>query len=374
MDKPFMYGQLVSGNNFTDREQETKRLIMNFKHGVNTIIISPRRIGKTSLVHHVLSELDDENIITLMFDMYDCRDEYDFYNKFSVNVLKSTASSIDNVMQNITEFLGRISPKITLNSDVAMDYSLSLGLSPKEYSAEEILNLPEKIAIKKNKHIIVCIDEFQQIGEFTNSLQMQKIMRSVWQQQQNVSYCFFGSKKHMLENIFSNKRMPFYQFGEMMHLGKIPTEKWVKYIQKQFLSEKKIISEDIASQLCFQVDNYSSYVQQLAWNLFVITDKTATEEGLQTAIEDMLNQNNSFFTEQIKDLTSYQLNFLKAVNSGIHNGFSSAQVLQEWHFGSKSNIATIKSALIEKELIEEDKSFVYIADPVFALWLRKTYL
>lgn len=174
MDKPFMYGQLVSGNNFTDREQETKRLIMNFKHGVNTIIISPRRIGKTSLVHHVLSELDDENIITLMFDMYDCRDEYDFYNKFSVNVLKSTASSIDNVMQNITEFLGRISPKITLNSDVAMDYSLALGLSPKEYSAEEILNLPEKIAIKKNKHIIVCIDEFQQIGEFTNSLQMQK--------------------------------------------------------------------------------------------------------------------------------------------------------------------------------------------------------
>lgn len=374
MDKPFMYGHLVSGNNFTDREQETKRLIMNFKHGINTIIISPRRIGKTSLVHHVLSELDDENIITLMFDMYDCRDEYDFYNKFSVNVLKSTASSIDNVMQNITEFLGRISPKITLNSDVKLDYSLSLGLSPKEYSAEEILNLPEKIAIKKNKHIIVCIDKFQQIGEFTNSLQMQKIMRSVWQQQQNVSYCFFGSKKHMLENIFSNKRMPFYQFGEMMHLGKIPTEKWVKYIQKQFLSEKKKISENIASQLCFQVDNYSSYVQQLVWNLFVITDKTATEEGLQIAIEDMLNQNNSFFTEQIKDLTSYQLNFLKAVNSGIHNGFASAQVLQEWHLGSKSNIATIKTALIEKELIEEDKSSVYIADPVFALWLRKTYL
>ena len=71
---------------------------------------------------------------------------------------------------------------------------------------EEILNLPQRLAEKRGKHILICIDEFQQIGEFADSLTMQKRMRGVWQCQQNVSYCLFGSKKHMLENIFQNRK------------------------------------------------------------------------------------------------------------------------------------------------------------------------
>lgn len=373
MNKPFMYGQMVFGENFTDRTQETARLKSNLENGINTILISPRRIGKTSLVNHVVGLLN-KDIVAVMLDMYDCRDEYDFYNKFSVSVLKATSGSMDNLLQNITEFLGRMTPKISVNPDMVTDYSISLGLSPKQVSAEEILNLPEKIAEKKNKHIVICIDEFQQIGEFASSVQMQKVMRSVWQRQSRVSYCFFGSKKHMLENIFSNKRMPFYMFGEMMHLGKISTEDWVKYIRSRFVSGGKEISEEIAERICKTVDNYSSYVQQLSWNLYVITDKTASEEGLAMAIEDMLNQNASFFTEQIKGLTSYQLNFLKALSSGVRDGFTSAEVIQGWHLGSKSNIATIKKALTDKELIEEEGTETRLSDPIFDLWLRKTYL
>ncbi len=369
-----MYGQMVSGENFTDRKQETIRLKKNFENGINTILISPRRIGKTSLVNHVVSLLDNNNIIVIMMDMYDCRDEYDFYNKFSVAVLKATSNSMDNFVKNVTEFLGRFSPKISFNADIVSEYSISLGLSPKQISVEEILNLPEKIATKKKKHILICMDEFQQIGEFSDSLQMQKIMRSVWQKQSNVNYCFFGSKKHMLENIFSNRRMPFYMFGETMHLGKISTKDWIKYIQERFQSNGKTISESIAERICQTVDNYSSYVQQLSWSLYVITEKSATEEGLQTAIEDMLNQNASFFMEQIKDLTSYQLNFLKAVASGIHEGFTSMETMQNWHLGAKSNIAIIKKALTEKELIERDGMKINLSDPIFLLWLRRTYL
>ena len=115
-------------------------------------------------------------------------------------------------------------------------------------------------------------------------------------------------------------------------------------------------------------------MQQLSWSLYVITEKSATEEGLQTAIEDMLNQNASFFMEQIKDLTSYQLNFLKAVASGIHEGFTSMETMQNWHLGAKSNIAIIKKALTEKELIERDGMKINLSDPIFLLWLRRTYL
>ena len=54
MSKPFIYGMSVDGNHFTDRELETKRLKLNFENGVNSILISPRRMGKTSLVKKVM--------------------------------------------------------------------------------------------------------------------------------------------------------------------------------------------------------------------------------------------------------------------------------------------------------------------------------
>ena len=371
MKKLFVFGQSVTGDNFTDREKETHRLKMNFTHGVNTILISPRRIGKTSLVMKALSELDRDDIVPVFFDMYDCRDDYDFYNKFSAAVLKATSSSMDTLMRNISEFLGRVTPKISVSPDPSADYSLSLGLTPRQYTSEEVLSLPQRIAAKRQKHIVVCMDEFQQIGEWPDSITVQKTMRGVWQHCQDVTFCFFGSKKHMMEKIFGDRSMPFYQFGEMTELERIPTEVWVRYISSRFEKEGKTIPEDIAARLCQSVENYSSYVQQLSWNLFVLTDKVATNEDLEEALDDTLSQNNSFFTEQIKDLTSYQLNFLKAIASGLHSGFASAKVLSEWHLGAKSNIAIIKKTLIDKELIDVKNGEITLSDPVFEIWLKR---
>ena len=95
------------------------------------------------------------------------------------------------------------------------EISLSLGITPQNYQPEEILQLPEMIAQEQGVHLVVCIDEFQQIGEFNNSLVVQKRLRGVWQHQRNVSYCLFGSKKHLMMKLFQNRRMPFYQFGEL---------------------------------------------------------------------------------------------------------------------------------------------------------------
>ena len=370
MQKPFLYGQAVSGQNFTDRKSETARLVANFTHGINTILISPRRLGKTSLVKKAISGIDSKEDIPVFLDIYDCRDEYDFYERLSTSVLKATSSSVDSLMSNISEFIGRIAPKISVSPDGGLsDYSFSLGISPKDLSPEEILDLPEKVAKKKNKHLVICIDEFQQIGEFPDSIGVQKKMRGIWQHQENVTYCFFGSKKHMMEKIFADRSMPFYQFGEMIHLGKIGTADWVEYISRQFSEGGKQISPELAASLCESVDNYSSYVQQLSWNLFVITEDTATEEGLKQAIQDTIAQSSSLFTEQIRGLTTYQMNFLKAVAGGLHEGFTSGKVLSMYRLGSKSNIQVITESLKEKELIELTDGGIYLTDPVFQKWL-----
>lgn len=370
IDKPFAYGVSVSGDNFTDRKAETRNLVMNFTHGVNTILISPRRMGKTSLVHRAIEQINDDNIIPVFLDVYDCRDEYDFYNKFSEEIIRASSSTVDAALRNVAEFIGRISPKISVSPDLVNEYSISLGLTPKQIRPEEILALPEMLAKKRGKHLLICIDEFQQIGEFADSLTVQKKMRGVWQLQKNVSYCLFGSKKHMLENIFQNKRMPFYQFGQMMYLGKIDQKDWVEYITSRFEACGKKIPPEISGKLCQLVECYSSYVQQLAWNLFVETDSEATSDGLKTATDQLLAQNNSFFTEQIRTLTSYQINFLKAVCSGLHSGFTSEKVLSEWNIGTKSNISVIKESLLKNELIEERGNEIWLADPVFRIWLE----
>ena len=272
----FVYGVAVAGYNFTGREEETNRLKRNFEGGINSILISPRRWGKTSLVKHVCSQVDRDKVIPVFFDMFTCRNEYEFYNALAVAVIKQTATSAERWMDNARDFLMRLTPKISISTDPTSDFSLSLGITPKTHSAEEVLGLVESIAIKKQKRIVVCIDEFQQIGEFEDSLNVQKRLRSVWQHQQYTSYCLFGSKKHLMSNLFQKRNMPFYQFGDMLFLKKMPVTKWTEYIVSHFEAEGCYISEGLAEEICRMVDNHSAYVQQLAWLLITRMKKGET--------------------------------------------------------------------------------------------------
>ena len=372
MKKSFIYGVAVEGINFTDREKETRRLKQDFENGQNMILISPRRMGKTSLVRKVQS-LVDNSIVTVYMDIYDCRNEYEFYNKFAAALMKQTAGKTEAILKNIKDFLVRLSPTISFGPDPSNEISLSLGITPQNYLPEEILQLPERIAAKIGKHIVVCIDEFQQVGEFPDSLNVQKRMRGVWQLQSNASYCLFGSKKHLLTNLFQNKRMPFYQFGDIMFLQPIPTKDWIPFIREKFEEKKMSISDAVIEKICSTVQNQSSYVQQLAWNVMLNTIKKADEKTMETAVEDMLNQNSQLFLQQIENLTSYQMNFLKAVAKGVHTDFTSKEVLANFDLGSKSNVAGIITVLTKKEFIEKTPNGIEFADPVFQLWFTKEW-
>ena len=123
----------VRGENFTDRSKETERLKLNFENGMNTILISPRRMGKTSLVKKAMSEVVNPEVKPVYMDIYDCRSEYDFYNRFASVLLKETTSRSSQILDNIRKFLIRVSPKISFSPEPLSDVSLSLGITPKEY-------------------------------------------------------------------------------------------------------------------------------------------------------------------------------------------------------------------------------------------------
>ena len=373
MCKKFVYGVAVSDYNFIGRERETKRLLDNFKGGINVILMSPRRLGKTSLVKHVCNKLDDKDIITVYLDIFGCKSEYDFYNKLATEVLKQTASKHELWFEEAKEFLYRLTPKISFSPEPNSDFSISLGITPKTHTPEEVLQMAETIAIKRKKRIVICIDEFQQIGEMANSKQIQARLRTVWQHQKHVSYCLFGSKHHLMSTIFLHRSMPFFQFGDTISLNKIATEDWVEYIVSHFADGKRTISRELAEEICKFTENYSAYVQQLAWLVFTLKEEgeTVTENDVRQAENDLLATNNILFMQMIEPLSEFQLNFLRAIASGIKKDFGLSEVREEYNLGSYSNITRLKTALLERDLIEKQNTELVITDPIFAKWLKR---
>ena len=371
-EQSFVFGVSVSDYNFIGRKEEIRRLKMNFEEGINTILISPRRWGKTSLVRKVCEVVDREKVIPVFVDIFKCKTEYEFYNALAEAVLKQTASKAELWMDNARDFIARLSPKVSFSPEPNSEFALSLGISPKTHAPEEILSLAEEIAQKRQKRIVVCIDEFQQIGEMADSVSIQKRLRSVWQHQRFTSYCLFGSKKHTMMNVFQKRNMPLYQFGDFKFLDKIPTETWVEYIVQHFKDRQRTISTEQAAKICQLVDNYSSYVQQLSWLVFSLIDEgqVVTDEHLKQGVKDLLNSQEQLFMQQIEPLTAYQMNFLRCILSGHHDDFGETAVREEFQLGSVSNITRLKTALVDKDIVEMSGKRYYITDPVFALWFR----
>ncbi len=375
MKKSFVYGVAVTDYNFTGREEETRRLRANFQNGINSILISPRRYGKTSLVDHVCRSLSGEDIILVKLDIFGCKTEYDFYNALATAVLKQTASKVQLWMEEARDFLSRLTPRIGIPLDPLQEVNVSLGITPQTHSPEEILNLVETIAERKQRHIVVCIDEFQEIGGFADSKQVQGKLRSIWQHHHYTSYCLFGSKRHMMSSIFLNRSMPFYQFGNLIWLEKIPTSDWIDYIVNHFEEAGKHITPLLAEEVCTAVDNYPSYVQQLASIVLnrLNAGECATSIIIKESVEELIRANEALFMQQVEPLTIYQMNLLRAIVLGIHSGYSEKSVRTNFDLGSPSNIVRLRQALIERDLVYSELKKLYITDPVFALWFKHRF-
>ena len=374
LDSPFVFGVRVEGDTFTDRREETERLKSNFTYGVNTILISPRRMGKTLLVDKVCSLVESENIKIARIDAFGCRSENDFINAFATAVVRATSNKWEEWMENAKVFLSRFVPKISFGQDPINDFSLSLEYNISNQTAEDVLRLPEVIAQSKGYRIVVCIDEFQQIGDFKDSLAFQKKLRGIWQLQSHVSYCLYGSKKHMMEQMFQNQSYPFYRFGDFFYLSKISEEDWVKYICQRFELTGKHISEELAREICLVTDRYSSYVQQLAWFVWLRTadSSEATLDDVEYGINCLLDACEPLFIQQTEDLSAYQMNFLHALANGVHNGFTQSAILKDYSLGTAANITRLKKALVDKDLImATGPRYLEISDPILTLWLKK---
>lgn len=221
----------------------------------------------------------------------------------------------------------------------------------------------------------MCIDEFQQLAHIPQYKSIEGKMRSVWQLQQNVSYCLYGSKRHMMLDIFNNSSNPFYRFGQIFFLKKIAINEWVPFIKGKFEKTGKKISEDKAVKICETVKCLSWYVQQYCYFVWSNTEVEVTDDILDLALMQLIEMNTPMYETDTEKLTPAQFAMLRAVAYGEYKLNSSA-VVKKYDLGNTQTITRNKRILQEMDFFEKiDGAEKYeFCDPAFEIWFKEKYV
>ena len=255
---PFKFGTIVEGDFFTDRAEETALLGQKLDSENHIVLISPRRFGKSSLVYKVLSGIDRPQIqIDLQYTLS--------VEDFAAQLVKSVFKifPMEKVRHAMTHF--RIAPILTTNTVTgAMEVSFQ-PLANSGVLLEDAMALVGKVT-QPNRRLIVVLDEFQEVVKIKKGLDRQ--LRSLMQKQENLNYILLGSQESMMEAIFEKKTSPFYHFGQMIRLPKIPYEDFHAYIVDRMPKD----GPDVADEILQFTSCHPYYTQQLAsqvWDMVV---------------------------------------------------------------------------------------------------------
>lgn len=375
MTSPFTFGKIAEGGFFMNRDAERKRFAANIHSRINTTLISPRRWGKSSLMNRVADDLMEKNrnLRFCFLDLFNIRNEQEFYAAFAKAVLSASATKWEERLEAGTNLLKRLVPKFQFGVDPQTDFSVSFDWKELKKHPEELLELPEKISRSKKIQVVVCIDEFQNIGFFDDPLAFQKKLRASWQRQQFATYCLYGSKRNMMMHLFENKSMPFYKFGDVMFLEKINEPHWISFITKAFRKTRKHITEEMATRIAREMEMHPYFVQQLSHEVWGLVKKKCTVKDIDHALGELLLHYTILFQKEVDGLSTTQVNFLKALCRGIEK-FSAAETLHEFQLGTSANVVRIKAALESKEVIDIAGGRIEFMDPLFKRWFFMVYM
>ena len=374
MNAPFQYGTLATKENFVDRVEDRAQLKSFLSSHINVMLISPRRWGKSSLVKVAMDELQNEvqDVRVCFIDAFSIGSEAEFYRTFASQVIACASTKLEMRIQDAKKFLTGVVPQLVIRDDVTNFMAFDVKFVPQEQEKMDILCLPETIAVAKGIRIVVCIDEFQQLANLPDYKNMEGKMRSAWQQQEHVTYCLYGSKRHMMMDIFNNANSPFYRFGQMLFLNKIPKSEWIPFIMKSFEKSGKHISESFASQVCDTVECHSWYLQQLCYFIWNATADEVNQETFQYGLRQLVNTNSPMFLSDTESLAPSQIEMLRAIKDGVRK-LSSTETKRQYALGNPNTISKNKKVLRDKDIIEERNGKMEFVDPAYRLWFSQEY-
>ena len=370
---PFPLGKVAVQDLFTDRELQRKRLEANIRNHVSTVLVSPRRWGKSSLVRQVAQDMKRDKKVRFCFiDLFKVRTEEEFYTHFAKQVVEAASSKMEDRLADIQVFLKQLVPFVQVGIDPASEIKITAQWKELERSREDILDLPEKLSKAKGITLVVCLDEFQSIDRFSDPLSFQQRLRANWQHHQRAVYCLYGSRRHLMMEIFTGYDRPFYRFGDLMLLDKIERRYWVSYIPERFVVGGKRISAALADHIAARMGDHPYGVQQLAYSTFLLSGKQCKQADIDQAMEHLLDHHTMLYQRIVEEFTLPQLGFLKALLSG-ETRMSAKETVQRYGLGTSGNVGRIRDAMRAKDILDFEGQEVEWLDPLFRIWMQQRY-
>ncbi len=341
-------------------------------NGNNMALISPRRVGKTDLIRHCFHQPDIKNkYYTFHIDIYPTSSLRDFVNVFGRAILDELKPKGKAVWDGFLQVLRSLRSEITY--DVNNFPTWSLGLGDIEYPETTLDEIFTYLA-KAGKPCLVCIDEFQQILRYTESPNIEAMLRTYMQRCINATFIFSGSKRHLMGKIFTSPSRPFYQSVMIMNLKPIPLEKYIQFAQEQFAKYDKQIDQAAIAEVYNRFDAVTSCIQRLLNVLFMKTlpGQRCTADMVDGAEQYILDMFSETYSDLLDKLPEKQREvFIAIAREGKAKGITGKPFIKRHHLQTVSVVTAAVRSLMDKDLITEDKGTYTIYDPFFALWLRQ---
>lgn len=352
MENPFKFGTIVEEEYFTDRVKEVA-YIMEFVNSANhLVIISPRRFGKSSVVAKAVKQTGRKHITVNLQQATSVSD-------MSAKLLREffKVHPLERVRHLITHF--RIIPTVSTNPVTgSIDVSFQPGVDD-GVLIEDVMTLIDQ-AHSGQDRIIVVLDEFQEICDLAPKLD--KKLRSIMQEQKHVNYILLGSQESMMTDIFENKKSPFYHFGEMMRLGKLPRDDFHRYLSDRLVGCYPKDYDALANGILDYTGCHPYYSQQLAANVWQVgVLRPGTADPVKMAIDQIV-------TTHGLDYERLWMNF-KKTNRWILQRLSSGRPLQTGEYRTSTIYSALKRMQKDGYVIYSDR--YEIEDPFFREWILR---
>ncbi len=373
MRNPFEYGGVVGADAFCNRSDELKFLTRAIENVQTVFMYSERRMGKSSLVKQVLSNLDKHLFVPAYVDLWSTDSAESFALSFARGLTEASTHTVEKMLLFAKERFPYLVP--TAGLDDSGRPKISFTLSARDVSKPnlaQVLEAPQRLAERTQKTVVMVLDEFQQILEYENDL-VERQLRSSIQHQRNVAYIFLGSRKHLIQKMVIDKTRPFYRSGPHFPLGPIGTEHWEPFIKARFERFGKLISQPQINWICQLSEGHPFYTQHLCHALWELAEPghPMSEDLLRAALELLLKQEDYAYSVLWQSLGLNQRRMLQGLaweGSGATEPFSSAFV-HTYGLRTASNVQRAIESLLPKDVIDQEGGRYFILDRFFKLWI-----
>lgn len=346
--------KLAKGAAFCNRKAELNRLKHNIETANPVLIISPRRYGKTSLSLRAFEQLKWPYV---QVDLYKAFSEEDI-EQFILNGIGKLLGKLEKIPKKLITLAGEFFSNIHIN--VAIDKEgLQLDFSKRKKSpTENILKALERLhelAAKRQKKIILHLDEFQSVGQVCKNYAIEAALREIAQKSEYIAFVFSGSDRHMIEELFNDKKRPFYNLCDTIVLDRISKEDYVTYLQHASRKKwHKELPEQTIDQIILCTERHSFYLNKLCSLLWL--GSHPTPHMVSEAWINFVTENKSAIERELSLLTLNQRKLLTvaAEENGIFEPFSN-------DFLSKINISGSSTVSAMKFLLKKDYILI---DPI----------